>query len=332
MATITRTLDTLNAVTRDHLIPSLVNQVIYSNYLAKRLLGKSKPTSGGEKIKQPLEYGEEDIAWLAEYDAVTYAPKEIATSAFYDWKWLNGTIALSEMDMKIKNAGKEALLDLVEVKSKNLSRRFKRGFGQLLFKDSASSANEPATLYDIITATTGTVGGIDASVTANAWWKSKKLAIGGGVSYANLTDSGNDNYIENVVRFMYGKLTNDVEHPTMIVTTQDIFDTYERMLHTQNRYEDKRKVDGGFELLSFRGANMVVDTHVPAGQMYFLNENYLHFRHHPDSNFKFTPFRRATTGQHVFVAELDWHGAFTCSNRAYQGVVTGIPTNALSLA
>jgi len=59
--------------------------------------------------------------------------------------------------------------------------------------------------------------------------------------------------------------------------------------------------------------------------MYFLNEDYLQFRHHKDEFFRFEGFQKPIN-QNVRVAKIFWAGALTCSNRRFQGVVTGLPT------
>lgn len=325
---VTKVMTDLSIATRDHIVKGIVYQIIESNYLAKRLLGKSEGVDGGDRIRVDLEVSKETIAWLSEWDAVTYTPSEILDVAYYDWKWLNGSIVLSQKQVEVQNNGKAALFNIVKTKSKNLAKTFKQGFGELLFKNAAAGANEPATLYDIIVNNTGTLAGIDP--TTYTWWKAKKMAITS-VTYDQWMDPAQTYYIEAVMRAMYGALTNDSEHPTLIVTTQAIFDDYEMILHSQNRYASNSSVDGAFERLKFRGSQMVVDSNVPAGHMYFLNENYLMFKHSTKINFEMSPFEMVKTGQHAWAAELDWWGAFVCTNRAYQGVVTGIPVTSISI-
>jgi len=325
---VTTIMTDLSIATRDYILPGIVYQIIESNYLAKRLLGKSEGVGGGDRIRVDLEVSKETINWLSEWDKVVYAPTEILDVAYYDWKWLNGSIVLSEKQVRVQNTGKEALFNIVKTKSKNLARTFKQGFGELLFKNAAAGSNQPVTLYDVIVNNTGTLAGINPSV--DTYWKAKKMAISD-VTYDQWMDPAQVYYIEAVMRAMYGALTNDSEHPTLIVTTQAIFDDYEMILHTQNRYSSNSSVDGAFERLKFRGAQMVVDSNVPAGHMYFLNENYLMFKHSSAINFEMGPFEKVATGQHAYASELDWWGAFVCTNRAYQGVVTGIPVTTISI-
>lgn len=325
---VTRIMSDLSIATRDHIVPGIVYQIIESNYLAKRLLGKSDGVDGGDRIRVDLEVGKETINWLSEWDEVAYAPTEILDVGYYDWKWLNGSIVLSQKQVEVQNNGKAALFNIVKTKSKNLARTFKQGFGEMLFKNSAATANEPATLYDVIVNNTGTLAEINP--TTYTWWKAKKMALTS-VTYAQWMDPSQTYYIESVIKAMYGALTNDSEHPTLIVTTQAIFDDYESVLHTQNRYTSSSSVDGAFQLLKYRGSQVVVDTNVPAGHMYFLNENFLGFKHSSSINFEMSPFEKVKTGQHAWAAELDWWGAFVCTNRAYQGVVTGIPVTSISI-
>jgi len=123
---VTTVMSDLSISTRDYILPGIVYQIIESNYLAKRLLGKSEGVGGGDRIRVDLEVSKETINWLSEWDKVTYAPTEILDVAYYDWKWLNGSIVLSEKQVRVQNTSKEALFNIVKTKAKNLSRTLKQ--------------------------------------------------------------------------------------------------------------------------------------------------------------------------------------------------------------
>lgn len=332
--TLTKTLNALNVVTREHLLPGMVDQIKNNgSYLANILLQKAEPASGGTQIEQLLEYGNDRPRWMGEWDKVQYNVKDLATAALFDWKRLNDTIVFSELDLKVKNVGKERLLSLAKIGSKNLVKTFKRGFGDMLFKNSARATNEPYNLYDIVVNYNASLGGIDPTDTKYAWWQSRILALSG-VVYSQVTDPDDASgyYLENIMGQMYDSLCSDNDHPTLIVTTRKIWRTYEQLLRNQNRYNSNMKVNGSFQVLMFDQAEVVADDKVPSGHIYFLNTNYLYFRYHPDFNFALSDYEKVTTGEKAYAAELDWVGALTCSNRGFQGVVTGVPENPLTIS
>lgn len=332
--TLTRTLNAINAITRDHLLPGIKWQIKNnSSYLANLLLQKAEPADGGLQIEQLLEYGNDRPRWMGDWDKVQYNVKDLATAALYNWKRLNDSVVFNEMDLKVKNSGKAKIMSLATIGSKNLARTFKMGFGDMLFKNSARATNEPYNLYDIIVNNTTALGGIDPSDSKYSWWKARKLALSG-VTYAELKDPNNASgyYLENIFGQMYDSLSSDNEHPTVIVGTRKTWRLYEQLLRNQNRYTGNYEINGSYETLKFGLAKFVVDDKCPAGHVYFLNTNYLYFRYHPDFDFALSPFEKVTTGEKAYAAELDWVGALTCSNRGFQGVVTGLPENPLTIS
>jgi hypothetical protein len=330
--TLTKTLDTITVMVNDHLLPGIIDQIINTNYLTKKLLGQSKPVSGGDKIKQLLEYGDDRPQWMGEWDKVNYRVKEFATAAYFDWANLHDTITFSEKQLKVMATGKEAILDLTEVGGKNLAKTFRRGFQDMVFKGTAHTDKEPYNLYDIVDNYNGALAGIDPSDSRYAWWMARKLPLTG-KTYAQLITPSDPYYLEKIIGAMYDELTSDNEQPNLIVTTKKTWRTYENLLRASNRYVGNKKVNGSFNILMFDQAEVVADSGVPAGYMYFLNTKYLGFKHHKDFDLKngISPFEKVSTGQKAFAGELTWYGAFTCSNRAYQGVVTGIPENPITI-
>ncbi len=328
--TLTKTLDTLTVLTRDHLRPRIIDQIINTNYLTKKLLGSSEPVSGGDQIKQLLEYGDDRPIWMAEWDKVEYRVKEFATAAYFTWAHLVDTIAFSEKQIRVQNTGKEAILKLLDVGSKNLAKTFRRGMQDMMFKNSAAASTEPFNLYDIIVNYSASLAGIDPSDSKYDWWQSRYLSLSG-KTYAQWINPTDDYYMEKVIGAMYDELCSDNEHPDLIVTTKKTWRTYENLLRTQNRYQGKNHVNGSFSLLDFDQAEMVADSSCPSGHIYFLNTKYLQFVHHKDFNFTVGPFKEVTTGQEAFASKISWYGALTVSNRAYQGVIVSAPENPVTI-
>ena len=122
---------------------------------------------------------------------------------------------------------------------------------------------------------------------------------------------------------MFGdtKIDNDV--PSIIITTQDQWDNFHSLLQPQERFSDDETAKGGFKNLMFMSTPMLVDSHCPTGDMYFLNEKYMMIKYHPSKNFAFDPFRRNHNQAGSF-AKIFWSGAFCISNSRMQGVITNL--------
>ena len=125
---------------------------------------------------------------------------------------------------------------------------------------------------------------------------------------------------------MYGACTVDADAPDLIVTTQVIYDAYESALQANKRYEGTSDLgDAGFQSLRFKGASVVVDSHVPDGHMYFLNTNYLDFKTHSKRNFAFEDFKRLEASDKI-QARIFWMGQLVCTNPRMQGLLVGGPS------
>ena len=149
----------------------------------------------------------------------------------------------------------------------------------------------------------------------------------GACSFANFcsTTSGVAGGVKAMTQ-MYGACSIDADSPDLIVTTQVIYDAYETALQANKRYEgDATLGDAGFQALRFKGASVVVDSHCPAGHMYFLNTKYLDYKVHAKRFFSFEDFKPMETKDGI-QARLFWMGQLTCSNPRMQGLLVGGPT------
>jgi len=317
--------DNLSALTKNQYVPLMVDNIFNSNILTHRLLRKSKAGASGMKVLQPVEYAKADAkGFYSGYDILDTSPSEVFTDAEYDWKQCYATISISGREDAL-NDGAERVIDLLEAKVKNAEKSLKDMFGTSLYGTQTGSGDDFVGLRSII-ATGRSLGGIDSS--NYDWWDAGVVATAtNGMTYDQAVDSSHADFIQKYIREAYGSLTIDGQKPSIIVTTQVVFDAYEESLTAQKRFgaSSKSLADAGFTNLMYRGTPIVVDDHCPAGYMFFLNENYLQFRHHRKRNFKFEGFQKPVN-QDARVAKILWLGALTCSAPRYMGSITGLPS------
>ena len=325
----------LSALTKDKYIPLLVDNIFDSNILTHRMLRKSKASAGGNKVLQPLEYAKADAkGFYSGYDVLDTSPTEVFTDAAYDWVQGYATISISGKEEAL-NDGPERVIDLLEAKVKNAEKSLKDMFGTQLYSDNdgtACSTSGASTsgflglqaIIDSADPSGANIGGIDRG--DYSWWAAQEQAAGSS-TFSTVASSSGANSIGREMRKMYGACTVDNDVPSVIVTTQIVFDAYEESLTGQKRFgaSDKALADAGFQNLMYRGTPVVIDDHCPAGMMFMLNEKYLQFRHHRKRNFKFEGFQKPVN-QDAAVAKILWLGALTCSNPSRQGKITGLPT------
>ncbi len=162
-----------------------------------------------------------------------------------------------------------------------------------------------------IVATTGTVGGITR--TGNAWWQAKA-----NTSVGSFAANGLDQ-----MRNMFNNVTRGSDKCDFILSDQTTFERYEKILQPQERFNDAKMADGGFQNLIFKGTPLTFDTYVASGTMYFLNSEYLELAVHRDANMSTTDFVKPDN-QDAKVAQILFMGELTCSNCSRQGVLSGI--------
>lgn len=345
--TVNEILNDLNIATQEY-TKQLVKVISEDNYINKRLMPKSESIDGGKHIAVPLRYGVENFGVLGEYDSISAvigtagasADKDILDEARYSWTHLYGDVNISEQKMSVENAGKRRLLNLVKVRTQNLADTFKDGMSDMLFAESDTGFDS---LHKICATASNTVGGIDGS---NSNYDGGALSLfnwnpvivdpAGAVYYSDLVDPTSEYYIMKILRNIVGQLTIGSDKPTVILTTQVIWDAYEQVLSDLKRFGANYKADGGFDVLKFRNIDVAVDNHVQGGSldanasttgaMYVLNEDYIGFYHHADFKFKSTPWKRLEDKK-VYRTELDWYGGMGVSRRDMQGAVVDLPVD-----
>ena len=125
------------------------------------------------------------------------------------------------------------------------------------------------------------------------------------------------------MRTLYNTCSKGNIHPDLILTTQTVFEYYEKVLQSQERFVDTATLDGGFENLKFKGATMMFDLYAQSGVMYMLNSNYMGITVESGTDLVTTPFVRPEN-QDAKVAQILWMGNMVTSNASRQGKLTGI--------
>lgn len=310
--------DDLFSMTLESRSKQLADNVSQNNALLSRLKekGKIRAITGGSKILEELEYGEGDMVWYSGYDSISYTPKQLFTAAEYQLKLCAVPVAVSGEDM-LKNSGHERILDLFEKRIDNASKTIVNQMSRSVYSDGTGSSGKEIGGLQLLVAdspTTGTVGGIDRSVSGNEFWRNKSAT-------ATLTA---DN-IATEMNKMYLSLSRGTDKPDLIVADDTLYSLYEQTLLPQQRFANPFVAESGFQTLKFKGADVVFDGgqggHCPQNHMYFLNTDYLYLRPHKDRDMAVVGGERMAINQDAFYKIIGWAGNMTMSNAALQGVL-----------
>ena len=304
--------DTILSTTLANHMPKLVDNIFSARpfvYFLKQA-GQIRTISGGSKIVLPLLYAQNGTAAsYSAYDSITTTAQTGITAAEYNWKQYAATISISGIE-EAQNNSEEQIINLLEAKTFQAEESITEKFDEMFItSDGTGNSNKDwLGLAKLVKDDAGTsIGGINQ--VSDTWWKP---------GYKNTTAE-----VLGLakMRTAYNTVSVGNDQPNVILTTRTLFEKYEDLLQPQERFMDSKTADGGFQNLLFKGAPIVYDNYVVAGDVYFLNTKYIRLVGHSDTWFKPTPFVRPNN-QDARFAQILCYGELTISNRARQGVLT----------
>jgi len=301
--------DQLLSTTLKNYIPKLTDNIFSARPLFYALTNGQtiRRISGGQAIVVPIIYGTNSTAAsYAGTDTIDTTAQTGISAAEYQWKQYAATVTISGIE-EAKNNGEAQIIDLLEGKIFQTQESVIENMNTMFWAD--ASGNDWNGLHLIVAKPNTELGGIDPSDSGNSFWKSTETDENGALTQLTMAN-------------VYNTISVGNDQPTIIITTQTLYEKYESLLESQIRYTDTDVADGGFQNLLFKGAPVTFDGAATSGQMMFLNTKYLQLVAHSDVWFKPTPFVRPTNQDAVF-SQLLCYGNLTCSNRARQGYIFG---------
>jgi len=290
----------VNTLTERIALPRIVDQIFRSNPLMMKLWRQGTKLDGGTFITQHLAYDEGPGGTFDGMELLDVSEAEQITQAQYDWKHYYVSMTIRRSD-ELRNRGKKAMGRLLTSKMKIAEKTMRNLIAQGIYSDGSDSSGITG-LRAMVTGTGTTYGNI--SKTNNDWWRSQVF-----------TDTTLTIFL---MRQLMGLLTEGSDTPNMIVSTQAIYDLYYNLLQPHQRFASEQMAKGGFTSIMFEGRPVVVDSHCPVANMFFLNTDYIDFVSHEDENMRFEPFRKPhrQAGRSAFIF---WFGNLTGSNCRFQG-------------
>ena len=198
-----------------------------------------------------------------------------------------------------QNMGPEGKVKLVQLRSKLARMDLENHLGSDLFSGNQTTASD--TNLDGLhfmcddDDTPASYGGI--SVSDFSGWAA-----------TNTSDSGNALTLKSIQGWI-GDVTIGNERPTVIVTTQNIFDKIWKLLQADQRFAPAVKGSAGHVYLEVSGIPVFVDANCQSQTMYILNEKYIWFYEEPNYSMHFTGFQKPEnsldlTGHLIHICQL----------------------------
>lgn len=278
---------------------------------------RKRTEDGGESIIVQLMYGQNSTVRSYEgYEVLDTTPQEGMTSCKFPWKQVAGSVSISRKEER-QNSGEHRMINLLESKVKQTEISMKNQMNAMFMGDGTGNSSKDIFGLQLLVedgAAWGTLAGIDRSDALNAWWRNQ-YAIAG--SFGVMGGNGQDK-----MRTMYNNVSRGNEHPDIGITTQTVYEFYEKSLMSAERFENKDVGDAGFTNLKFKGMTLGYDEDCYAGNMYFLNSDYLEYVVDKETDLLNTPFVRPEN-QDAKVSQILLMANLVASNCARQGVLTG---------
>lgn len=280
--------------------------------------GQIQMESGGHKIVQPLMYAKNNTAGsYSGSDVLSTAAQAGITAAEYEWKQYAASIVIEGLE-EAKNNGEEQVINLLDSKITQTTETILENMDEMFLDDGTGNGGKDWNgLKNLAATANNTVGGIDAST--NTWWN------------PSVDTSTTSPSIKNLGR-KYNSLTVGNDKPNVLLTTQDIYESYEGLIQANQRFQDSRAADAGFENLMFKAAPILYDAYVDGtgtgvgstgNYFYYLNTKYLRLVGLTGKWFYATPFKQPEN-QDIRVAQILCYGNLIASNRKRLGAFTNL--------
>lgn len=272
--------------------------------------GRVEMFDGGKWIEEPLLYQRnKTIRAYSGWDTLPVEPTEELTMARFGIKQIAGNVSLSGTE-DLENSGQSAIFDLLRQKIQVLEMSMSEFMDEKIHGDASTKSGKDflgldELVEDVTGASQSTVGGIDRAT--YTWWR-------------NQYDTASAASLTSKMRSFYNACGKGRSKPDIIITTYDLYETYEDQNAGLLRVSDIGLLDAGFENVRFRRATIMPNENCITGNMYFLNSEYLRLKIHSRRNFVMTPFR-TPIDQDGKVAQMLVAGNFTINNGSRVGVL-----------
>lgn len=314
-----------------------VDQVALDRPLLKALQAKKKEAPGAKQfIVEQLRTGYgSNFQWFNGSSVVTYNRRQTLRQANFAWRSCHDGLALDEdrlaqNGITIDDSGKTGvasdaekiqLTNLFEEQAEVLRLGFQEQFSYQLHIDGTQSTDAITGLDALVslTPTTGTVGGIDRSVAANAYWRNNTAT--------GITTTVGTGSILNQMEVAWRGCVRNGGRPDLILVGSTYLDGYRNfVLGTYGRIDfgpsNEKVIEGGTKMCTFHGVDMEwspefaeLDARFgPATawekRAYFLNTNHITLRPLAGHDMKNRKPPRAYDRYEYYWA-VTWKGALT---------------------
>ena len=232
--------------------------------------------SGGSQIQSVVTY--QKLAAGGSYqnaDILSTQPTDTDTAAVANWKLYYVHVVITKHDI-LRNSGDEAVVDLIQTKTKNAHLKM----ADLLSTDLFSTNGDTAT------GVTGLRNLISTSTTHHS------IAPGDFSNWIADVDTTTSAIALSSIETHYLNATIGSDNPDIAVTPKPVYRKIWALLQANQRFGGEQTASGGFKYILLNDIPIFHDSHCPgtgAGTadsfLFLLNSRHMNFYVHKDDNF-----------------------------------------------
>jgi hypothetical protein len=304
---------------------SVTDNVYNSNILTFRLIArKKKRFDGGFQIEVPISYAHFAAGgFYSGFDLLDVAPSDTTKNAAFDLKFAYVPVSIDGGTL-IRANSPLATVNLLGQYFAQAEAELADIIGTGVFSNASALPKSIDGLQGAVDngSVAATYGGLARS--ANAFWNAQVSTATAPLTFAQM-------------QTVFGNCTQGGRRPTLLVTTQAIYNIIWALstgvnstsgipgqaFPAQAGGEDVQLAQAGFSNIVFNGVPVVVDSHCPAGSMFFLNEDYITLYVNEDRDFYIRDFV-VPPNQDVYASVILWAGNVIFDNILRQGLLKGI--------
>ena len=268
---------------------------------------------GGVEITEQVLYNEIAASgWYTGADLQDVEVSDVLTSANFAIKQFYANIVQDGLE-EIQNAGESRIIDLIEAKMEAGMSTVKNAVGTALFNSNTENGGKAIGGFQHLvsdSASTPTVGGIDASTSNNAFWRNYVMDFS-----TNTLTPGTSTILQGInLGFLNTNRGNDMVD--VIFAGDTYFGYFEQAIQSNQRFiNETSKVIAGFKAWEYKGAKVIHDPNCSATRMYGINTKYVKFRPWKKRNFTIGD-RKESVNQDAYLHPVLFAGNLTVKSRA----------------
>lgn len=319
--------DYLSATTREKFMPQVADNIYESSPLFQMFAidGRIQTSlDGGRNVSEGLEYAKQTAGGTyKKWDLLDNTPPDNLTRALFEWGDYYASISISGDDEDM-NMGSEQVVDLLKNRTKGAEKKIRDLLSVDMYE--GTGAKGLVGLQTLVAG--GSLGGIDGAT--HSWWVSATDTTT--YTESQLTDPTNTTAF---MKRLFQKAARNSSHlnetPNLIVMPEIPWDIFESLVEDDTQFNkgtssrNTEVANAGFSKLWWRDIPIIKDKFCPAGEVYFLNTDYLYLRTHQRTNFLFDPFTKVAN-QRGRIAHIFHKTTLTTTNRRMHYKFTGFPT------